>query len=184
MGMTGYRLDAALARLRAMAYRLGGLKIGAGVKIHAGVRLRCAAGHARLGDRVEIYRGVQILCTAGGSVEIGAHSHIAPLGHLLIGGSSLMVGSRVAMGPQVAIFCESNGTAWGRPFVDQLVRAPVVIGSNVFLGARVTVLPGAVIEDDVVVAAHAVVRGTLRSGFVYGGVPAREIKALSPERPG
>jgi acetyltransferase-like isoleucine patch superfamily enzyme len=56
--------------------------------------------------------------------------------------------------------------------------APVTIGDRVWLGARVTVLPGVTIGDDVVVAAGAVVTRDLAPGAVYGGVPARLIRTL------
>jgi maltose O-acetyltransferase len=181
MALFAYRLDAVLARLRAQAWRLLGVRVRAGAKAHAGTRLRCAWGHAELGAGSELYRGVQVLCTGTGRFRLGAGSHIAPGGYLLVGDSHLEIGRGVAIGPQVAIFCEANGSRAGLPFVQQHVRAPVQIGDNVYLGARVTVLPGAVIEHDVVVAAHAVVRGRLASGQVYGGVPARALHPLRPE---
>lgn len=52
---------------------------------------------------------------------------------------------------------------------------PVSIGARVWAGARVTFLPGAVVEDDVILAAGSVVTGRCRSGWVYGGVPARQL---------
>lgn len=184
MALIGYTLDAALARLRALAWRALGVRSAARTKAHAGSRVRCAWGHAELGAEAELYRDVQVLCTGAGRFHLGARSHIAPGGYLLVGGSQLHIGAGVAIGPQVAIFCEANGARAGVPFIEQHVSAPVRIGDNVFLGARVTVLPGAVIECDVVVAAHAVVRGRLASGFVYGGVPARALHPLQPaERP-
>jgi acetyltransferase-like isoleucine patch superfamily enzyme len=180
--LIGYRLDALGARLRAALWRCLGVRVGSGAKVHAGVRLRCAWGQAELGERAELYRGVQVLCTGAGRFSLGAGSHMAPGGYLLVGASTLHIGAGVAIGPQVGIFCETNGARAGTPFTQQHVRASVSIGDNVFLGARVTVLPGAVIERDVVVAAHAVVRGRLASGYVYGGVPARALHALQPRQ--
>ena len=54
----------------------------------------------------------------------------------------------------------------------------IVIGDNVWLCAGVIVLPGSVIEDNVVVAAGAVVSGHLESGWYYGGVPAKPLKPI------
>ena len=44
-----------------------------------------------------------------------------------------------------------------------------------------TVMDGVVVENDVVIAAGALVtpKKTLRSGFLYGGSPAREMRPLS-----
>ncbi len=51
---------------------------------------------------------------------------------------------------------------------------------RVWIGARATILPGAVIEDDVIVASGAVVTGRCLSGGVYGGVPANESATTLP----
>lgn len=57
----------------------------------------------------------------------------------------------------------------------------VIIGNNVWLCAGAIVLPGTVIEDNVVVAAGAVVRGHLNGGWYYGGVPAKPIKPIAAQ---
>lgn len=62
--------------------------------------------------------------------------------------------------------------------------APVTIGRRCWLGANVIVLPGVTIGDDVVIAAGAVVTRNLRSGAVYGGVPARFIRTLVADEGG
>ena len=55
------------------------------------------------------------------------------------------------------------------------------LGSRVLVGMNATVLDGAVVEDDVIIAAGAVVapRKRLASGYLYVGSPARQAKALS-----
>ena len=54
----------------------------------------------------------------------------------------------------------------------------IKIGNDVWLGCGVRVLSGSVIEDRVIVAAGAVVKGNLESGYLYGGVPVRKLKKL------
>ncbi len=55
------------------------------------------------------------------------------------------------------------------------------VGDRVLVGMGATVMDGAVIEDDVVIAAGALVTPgkRLRSGYLYAGTPAREMRALS-----
>ena len=60
---------------------------------------------------------------------------------------------------------------------------PVSIGERVWIGARALILPGAVIESDVVIAAGAVVTGRCNSFGVYAGVPARRIRDYSGAQP-
>ena len=56
------------------------------------------------------------------------------------------------------------------------------LGNRVLVGMGATVLNKAVLQDDVVVAAGALVPegATLESGFLYTGVPARQMRALNP----
>ncbi len=54
----------------------------------------------------------------------------------------------------------------------------ITIGNDVWLGCGVRILSGTVIEDRVIVAAGAVVKGNLQSGYIYGGVPAKRLKKL------
>jgi acetyltransferase-like isoleucine patch superfamily enzyme len=56
---------------------------------------------------------------------------------------------------------------------------PVVIGDNVFLGTRVTVLKGVEIGENTVVGAGSVVTGTLPANVIAGGNPCRIIRQLS-----
>lgn len=55
----------------------------------------------------------------------------------------------------------------------------VKIGNNCIIGAGAIIMPGAVLEDDVKLAAGAVVTRSqiLKKGKTYGGIPAKEIKS-------
>jgi acetyltransferase-like isoleucine patch superfamily enzyme len=55
---------------------------------------------------------------------------------------------------------------------------PVTIGSDAWLGAKVTVLRGATIGDGAVVGANAVVRGLVPARSVAVGIPARVVRTL------
>jgi acetyltransferase-like isoleucine patch superfamily enzyme len=61
---------------------------------------------------------------------------------------------------------------------DESDRNGVLIGNNVWAGARCVFLPGTVIGDDAVIAAGSVVRGTVPAGEVWGGIPARKIRTI------
>ncbi|MBC8076121.1 MAG: hypothetical protein H7Y32_08620 [Chloroflexales bacterium] len=56
--------------------------------------------------------------------------------------------------------------------------APVVIGRNVWVGAKATILQGVTIGDGAVVAAGAVVTRDVAAYTLVAGVPARPIRAL------
>ena len=64
-----------------------------------------------------------------------------------------------------------------RPIKDQgIVKSPVRIGPDTWIGAKASILRGAVIGRGCVVAAHAVVRGEVPEYSVVGGIPARVLK--------
>jgi acetyltransferase-like isoleucine patch superfamily enzyme len=52
------------------------------------------------------------------------------------------------------------------------LHAPVIIGDNVWIGARSVVLPGVKIGNNVVVAAGAVVNKDVPDNCLVAGVPA------------
>lgn len=55
----------------------------------------------------------------------------------------------------------------------------VVIGDRCWIGARAIILPGVTVGDDVVIAAGSVVTGDCEGNSIYGGVPAKRIRALT-----
>lgn len=70
---------------------------------------------------------------------------------------------------------ESTPTGISRRPVGRAVR----IGDRVWTGARVTILPGVTIADDVVLAAGAVVTADCAEPGVYAGVPARLVRSAA-----
>jgi len=57
------------------------------------------------------------------------------------------------------------------------------IKDNVLVGMGAIIMDDAVVESNVLIAAGAVVleKAHLESGFIYGGVPAKKLKPLTPE---
>lgn len=51
----------------------------------------------------------------------------------------------------------------------------VHIGENVFVGYNSIILPGSIIEDNVIIGAGSVVRGKLEKNSIYIGNPAKKI---------
>ncbi|NNN20984.1 MAG: acyltransferase [Acidimicrobiales bacterium] len=94
------------------------------------------------------------------------------------GSGTISIGQRSNIGPGCYFLTSSHKRQIGIG-LDHPYSEPILVGDRVWIGARSTLLPGTVIEDDCVVAAGSVVKGKLRSGLVYGGVPAIELKVKS-----
>lgn len=54
----------------------------------------------------------------------------------------------------------------------------IIIGNNVFIGYGAILLPGTIIQNNIIVGAGSVVRGVLESNSIYAGVPVKRICSL------
>lgn len=87
--------------------------------------------------------------------------------------AEVSIGRGCQFGPQVMIVT-SHHSRTPEGVVSKVPEPrPVRIGDRVWLGARVTVLPGVTIGDDVVIGAGAVVAKDCPRAGLYAGVPAR-----------
>jgi acetyltransferase-like isoleucine patch superfamily enzyme len=90
----------------------------------------------------------------------------------------ISVGDRVTISSGVT-FITHDGSGW--LYRDERGRryrfAPIRVGSDVFIGAGVTILPGVSIGDRCVVGAGSVVTTSVPDETIVAGVPARPIKA-------
>jgi maltose O-acetyltransferase len=59
--------------------------------------------------------------------------------------------------------------------------APVIIGNNVLIGDKATILKGVTIGDNVIIAANAVVTRDIPSNCVAGGIPATLLKSYESQ---
>ena len=86
------------------------------------------------------------------------------------GRKSIIIGAGAQIGP----FCcfENVNHRMG-----ETEGLPVIIGSGAWIGCGSIILPGAEVGDGAVVAAGSVVRGRIPPGEMWGGVPARCIRA-------
>ncbi len=131
---------------------------------------------ARVGAGASIAPNVSL--RGGERVEIGAFSHIGQYCSLWAGDTSgrIVLGDHALLGPEVFITASNYRTAPGAPIIEQpREEADVVIGRDVWLGARVIVLPGVEIGAGCVVGAGSVVTRSLPADSIAVGVPARVV---------
>lgn len=112
--------------------------------------------------------------------RLGSNSGIARNGSLYLY-SELTIGNYVQIGSNFTVHTTEHNLV-GDSTTPLICRgstpAPVRIMDNVYIGSNVTILSGVTICSNVVVAAGAVVVSDLASGFVYGGIPAKQIRRL------
>lgn len=109
----------------------------------------------------------------GDRVQIGARAHV------WAGNSTgrVIVGADSTLGPECFLTASDYGVAAGVNIVDQAkVEQDIVIGSDVWLGARTIVTAGVTIGDGCIVGAGSVVTKDLPPGSIAVGVPARVVR--------
>jgi acetyltransferase-like isoleucine patch superfamily enzyme len=89
--------------------------------------------------------------------------------------TSIKIGSNAKFGNNVFLYdtdfhpiCPSNAVK----------KSPIIIGKNVWIGSNAMVLAGSNIGDHSVIAAGAIISGTIPPKSLVGGVPGKVIKSL------
>ena len=109
-------------------------------------------------------------------ISIGDNSGI---GAYSIIGKGTVIGNDVMMGEQCFIYTRNHQfERTDVPMIQQGMGSfePVVIGNDVWIGARVTILPGVSIGDGAILGAGAVVTKDVPEYAVVGGNPAKVLK--------
>lgn len=133
-----------------------------------------------MGDRLQLFSKIattELVVGEGATLRIGEQvlimdgTTMSALGHVTIG-------DRCLFGRHTQILDSSFHYVDPSRRLESPPPEPVVIGNNVWLASRVTVLPGVEIGDGAAVAAGAVVAHDVAPKTLVGGVPARKIRDL------
>lgn len=166
-------LQLLVSKIKALS---SGADVGRRTFIHQSVILERRSGYISIGEKCKIHRGVQLLAY-GGSIAIGNDCSINP-GCILYGHGGLKIGSHVRIAAHVIIIPSNH--VYSDP--NRLIRDQgetkrgTIIGDDVWLGARVTVLDGVEIARGCVIGAGSVVTASTEPYGIYVGAPARLVK--------
>ncbi|APZ95925.1 acyltransferase [Fuerstiella marisgermanici] len=160
-------------------------------------RIRIRYPNCRFGRGVTVGVNVQVIATDGGAINIGANVNIkdnclliARSGTLNVGdecfigwgtvicaNDSISIGRDCLIAEYVTIRDQNHGSALGEmPFrLQPMVSKQITIESNVWIGAKATVLAGRTIGQNSIVGANSVVTKNVEVGSTVAGVPARAL---------
>lgn len=114
----------------------------------------------------------------GDDAYIGPHAYIA-------GDGGLYIGNGVMIGPMVYIQTSNHNydssDLMALPYDHRVIRRPIHIDDYVWLGGRVTVLPGVTIGSGAVVGAGSVVTNDIPPLAIAVGNPAKVIRYRNSE---
>ncbi len=151
----------------------------------------------RFGARCDVRRGLTVLTTKGSTTRFGAGC-VLDRGLVVENRGTLEVGDGTVFGHHCTLATDDRISIGRGCLIAEMVSIrdhdhafasttdriidqgrdtrPVVIGDNVWLGAKATVTKGVTVGSNCVVGAHAVVTRDLPPDSVALGVPARVVR--------
>lgn len=139
-----------------------GIKLGKNVSIGKNTCIECTGSLKNLGKGL----------TVGSNVGLGTHGFYGCAGGIEIGDDTIF-GNYVSLHSENHNFSDINE----KIRLQGVNRKGIKIGNNCWIGAKVTILDGAIIEDGCIIAAGSVVtEGIYSENCIYGGIPAKLLK--------
>ncbi len=169
----------AVATIRARWFLRRAARLGARVRLR-GRPVVIARGNLVIGDRVQLVSTVatlELVAERGATLEIGERS-LVNFGCSIVAIERVTIGPRALIGPHCMIMDTGFHDVDPERRLDPPTARPITIGENVWLGARVIVMPGVTIGDDSVVGIGSVVTNDIPPRSVAVGVPAKVVKTL------
>jgi acetyltransferase-like isoleucine patch superfamily enzyme len=169
------------------------------VRLH-NVRAICFGKNCTLENNVTIDGYSSGKVTFGSQVKIGSYTKVLVTSYLQKMGEGLVMGNNCSVGDFSFLGCAGGITIGNDVIMGQYVsfhsenhnfsnknllireqgvnHKGIQLGNNIWVGAKVTFLDGAIVGDNSVVAAGAVVSGHFPPNVIIGGVPAKILKEL------
>ena len=103
-------------------------------------------------------------------------------GCYIMGSGKFCVGKNSHLGKDLLVMTDNhNYKGEALPFDKTNIKKDVIIGENCWVGTRVTLLPGTIIGDGVIIQAGSVVHGEIPPLAIIGGNPAKVFKYRDKE---
>lgn len=159
-----------------------GRRITLGTKVHlAGIKYASVGAFTAIGE-YSIITAYKTLdkdpdLFIGDKCNIGPYNHITCINKVTIGDGLLT-------GRWVTITDNSHGSntyeelltePWNRKLSS---KGPVIIGKNVWIGDKATILPGVTIGNGVIIGANSVVTKSFPDNCIIAGNPAKIVKQI------
>lgn len=131
--------------------------------VEPSTRISKSAGSIlKIGKRFRARHNVEINVRDNAIIEIGNDVFLNS-GCIITARENVVIGDNTIFGPNVVVYDNDHMICEGRIVDNKFVTEPVVIGSNVWIGAGAIILKGSSIGDNCVIAAGSVVKGKVES---------------------
>jgi galactoside O-acetyltransferase len=119
-------------------------------------------------------------CDYGYNVEIGENFY-ANHNCIILDGAKVTFGDNVFIAPNCGFYTAGHPLDSEQRNKGLEYAYPIIIGSNVWIGAHVAVLPGVTVGDNVVIGAGSVVNKDIPSGVIAAGNPCKVIRKITED---
>jgi maltose O-acetyltransferase len=137
-------------------------------------------GRMLIGERVQLLSTVatlELVTEPDGLLEIGDRT-LVNFGCSLVATEHVRVGARCHIGPYTMMLDNDYHRVEPERRLERPPSRPIVVEDNVWIGARVIVLPGVTVGEDSCIGAGSVVTADVPRRTLVAGVPARVIRQL------
>jgi acetyltransferase-like isoleucine patch superfamily enzyme len=169
-----------VAVMRARWHLRHARSVGTRVRLRGRRPAIVARGAIDIGERVQLVSTLaplELYAETGAELRIGARS-LVNFGTSIVALERVTIGERSLIGTHCLITDTSFHEVDPERRLEPPKASPVTIGENVWLGARVVVLPGVTIGDDCAIGVGSVVTSDIPARSLAAGVPARVIRSL------
>ena len=177
-GIRRHYLPLTASAFRAFYWRTLGMAVGTGVRLG---RLTVTWPHKiSLEERCSLEHGIYFNAagghSAGRAITIGAGTFIGSYCEFNAI-ESIRVGKNCLIASGSRFIDHNHGTQLGTPMkLQPEVSAPILLGSDVWIGANCVVLKGVTIGEGAIVAAGSIVTKSVDAYNIVGGAPAKLIR--------
>lgn len=152
------------------------LHIGPLCRFGDDVVVHLRGGQLLAGYAVDVRRGCQL--EVGGRLEL-VGPNLLQRGTTVHCDESVAIGAFAVLSEFVTVVDSTHPrTGEGAWFLDNVATAPVVIGPEVWIGAKATVARGVHVGEGAVVSANSLVVGDVEPGWLVSGVPASALRRV------
>lgn len=158
-------------------HRLRGTKISPSSIIFYGAKFLRYPKNIKIGNHAVVKNFVEICsCNEDALIEIGDRTTIGNYS-FIYASKRIIIGDDCMIAPFVYVV-DSNHNS--KPDIKMNLQdnlsEQIIIGNDVWIGAKAVILSGVVIGDGAIISAGSVVNQNVKPNSIVGGVPAKHLK--------
>ncbi|WP_407888839.1 sugar O-acetyltransferase [Levilactobacillus sp. N40-8-2] len=117
-------------------------------------------------------------CEFGTNIHVGRDFY-ANYDVVMLDGGEITIGDRVLFGPKVGIYTSNHLFDPTERQLGGCIAKPIMIGSQCWLAANVSVMPGVTIGENTIIGANSVVTHDIPANVIAAGNPCQVLRPIT-----